>query len=332
MSSSSITINNIKQSTIISTQVFGISLFIIGVIGHTLSIYVFTRRIFRSNPCVCYFLASTLSGCVVVYINIPLKLLQVGYNIDVFTYSVAMCQSLTYILNSVRVLPSWFIALASIDRFLCSSSSVTLRGWSSMRIAYRAIPCTILFIGIAFIHVPFYNTILLPQRSCSIASVAYRSFFGIWNLVFWSWIPTICMLVFGLLTIRHIRQGSRRIVPQNTGNLRQRDQKKINRQLFQMLLIQSFVFGATTTILSIGNLYVSITSNLIVKNDIDKANDTLLVTIVNWIATIGPCTNFYLFVLSSQLFRGEVIKLFLWRRPTSTANTITASHIPQTRN
>ena len=107
------------------------------------------------------------------------------------------------------------------------------------------------------------------------------------------------MLVFSLLTVRHVRHGRRRIIPQNTGNHFQRNQREVDRQLIQMLLIQSFVFGSTTTVLSIGNLYISIIINLIVKTDLEKAKGNYLVTVLTWIATIGPCTRFYLFVLSS---------------------------------
>jgi hypothetical protein len=77
-----------------------------------------------------------------------------------------------------------------------------------------------------------------------------------------------------------------------------------------MLLIQSFAFGSTTTTLSIINLYVSITSTLIVKNDLEKAKDTYLESVAGWIAIAVPCLSFYLFTLSSKLFRHELMNLF----------------------
>ena len=62
---------------------------------------------------------------------------------------------------------------------------------------------------------PFCQTILLPQHVCAVVSSSYQTFYAFFNLIIWSWIPTPCMLIFGLLLIRHIRQGKRRVAPQN---------------------------------------------------------------------------------------------------------------------
>lgn len=117
----------------------------------------------------------------------------------------------------------------------------------------------------------------------------------------------ISMLIFGLLIIRNIRQGKMRIVPQNQ---LQRYQKKTDQQLIRMLLFQSFLFGLTTMAFSIGSLYVSITNTLKVKNSLEKIQDTLLTNTVNCISNISACLNFYIYTLSSQLFRRELINLF----------------------
>jgi hypothetical protein len=80
-------------------------MFIIGFVGHSLNICVFTRPTFRYNPCVRYLLASSISGYLIIFVLFD------------------------------RILPCWFIAFASVDRFLCSSSSTRLRAWSSIRIS-----------------------------------------------------------------------------------------------------------------------------------------------------------------------------------------------------
>ncbi|CAF1227478.1 unnamed protein product [Rotaria sp. Silwood1] len=316
-------INAMKQTISRFTQIWFFSLFIFGVIGHTLSIYVFTRRQFRSNPCTRYFLASTIFGCAVVYLTIPLRLLQTVYNVDVFIYSHLGCRILSYIFNCFRILPSWFIALASIDRFLCSSTIATLRRWSNIRIASRTILLTILLNGLIYSHMPFNYTIFVSPRSCAIATSSYQAFYSIWNLICFAWIPTICMLIFGLLTIRHVRQGKKRVAAQNTQNNGQRNQKKIDRQLIQMLIIQCLVYGSISTANSVFQLYVSITNSVMVKNDFEKVRDNSVLSVTNATTIFGPCMSFYLFALSSQLFRSELMNLF--RRKSLTpglSNTI----------
>ena len=176
-------------------------------------------------------------------------------------------------------------------------------------------------------HMPFYYTVLLPQQVCSVVSNSYQDFYAIWNLIFWSWIPTICMLVFGFLTVRHIRQGRRRVASQNQFRS---NQKKTDQQLIQMLLVQSFVFGSTTTALSIGQLYISITNNLMIKTNLEKVQANYLTNILNCVANIGPCMSFYLFTLSSQLFRRELINLFRWQQPIEPVNNKNVATIPRT--
>ncbi|CAF1207839.1 unnamed protein product [Adineta steineri] len=316
-------INGLQQSTILFSQVYCIFLLVFGTVGHLLSIYVFTRPALRSNPCIRYFLASAISGSINVCILVPIRMLQLGYGIDIFIYSLPVCQVLSYFLGWIRLVPVWFISMASIDRFLASSPSATLRGWSSIRITCRVIPVIVLFISLIYIHYPFNQIILLlPQPSCTFATSSYRAFFSIWNLIFWSWIPTILMLVSGLLTIRNIHKSKNRTVPQNIQNNIHENNKRMDRQLIRMLIIQCFVFSITTTILSIIQLYVSITNNLIVKDNYVKARDQFAVNIGNFIALFGPCMSFYFFTLSSKLFRRHLINGFRRQQPIqNTTNT-----------
>ncbi len=91
-------VSDVNRSMAIFVKIWSIGLFIFGTVGNALNIYVFTRPKFRSNPCIRYFLAMTLSGYAVVCLNVPLRLLQIDYNIDVFISSLPMCRFLSYIL------------------------------------------------------------------------------------------------------------------------------------------------------------------------------------------------------------------------------------------
>ncbi|CAF1544785.1 unnamed protein product [Adineta ricciae] len=299
----------ITHSMSLFYQYCSIIYLILGIAGHSLSIYVFTRGQLRRNPCARYFLAMSIAGYFVVCGNIPLRLLQISYGIDVFTVSLPLCRFLSYLLVCTRTLPSWFVALSCIDRFLCSSPSVKFRGWSSIRVASRVISLTVLVITIIYIHMPFYITITQPQNNCNIASASYSAFFSMWNLVFWSWIPSFSMLIFSVLAVRHVHQAKRRLVPANNPNEVQNLTKKIDRQLIRMTLVQSLVFGLTTTINSLVNLYYAQTSSA-TDDAIKRAIKSYVVNASTYIALIGPCLAFYLFTLSSQLFRQELLKLF----------------------
>jgi hypothetical protein len=90
-------IDSIKYFMATFAQIWSYLLIVLGTIGHSLNIYIFTRPILRPNPCVCYFLASTITGFSVIYITVLLRFLQLRYNIDAFAYSSTSCKILTFI-------------------------------------------------------------------------------------------------------------------------------------------------------------------------------------------------------------------------------------------
>ncbi|CAF1367154.1 unnamed protein product [Adineta steineri] len=177
-------ISALKYSQNLFIQVWCFTMFSFGTVGHILSIYVFTRRSLYSNPCAKYFLASAIAGLIVVYTLVPLRLLQYVYKIDAFASSDAMCRILSW------TLPSWFIVLACADRVLCSSSSATIRAWSNIRVVTRATPLTILIVGLAYVHIPFYSR-LNTASSCVGTSGTYATFVGIFNSFIFSMGPPV---------------------------------------------------------------------------------------------------------------------------------------------
>ena len=190
-------------------------------------------------------------------------------------------------------------------RFLCSSVSSTLRKWSDPRTATYVILLTIVVILLLYVHLPINYIISLPLVTCVAQPGRYQSFQSYWNLILWSWLPTCGMLIFGLLTIRNIRQGKQRVAPQMSQP--QAGAKKKDRQLIQMMCIQALGFGLTTNIYSFVSIYIA--SNP--TNDIvERARQTLLTNIFSLLALTGPCISFYLFTLSSGLFRRELRHLF----------------------
>jgi len=121
------------------------------------------------------------------------------------------------------------------------------------------------------------------------------------------------MVVFGLLTIRHIQQSARRIASQNNKNRRQKRTKFIDRQLIQIILIQSILFGLTSAAGAIGGMYNVLDDNSR-KNPLELAKQSLVGNVLSFVGLLGPCLSFYLCTLSSRLFRCELLNLFRLRR------------------
>lgn len=116
MSSTNTTVNaeiaKIRAGAAIVYQVWQWMLVALVVIGHTLNLYVLTRRTLRSNPCTRYFLASSISGLFVTLVNNPLRLLQIAFNLNAFETSNAACKALTYLVFCSR----WVECIGDLQR------------------------------------------------------------------------------------------------------------------------------------------------------------------------------------------------------------------------
>ena len=218
-----------------------------GTVGHLLSIYVFTHRSLRLNPCGIYFLAATITGLVNTCYSLPMRMIQSAFiDTDPGAYSVVFCKITWLLLNSMRYVKSnvirldtfwlkvdfkeccsylfitflfsyrglayWFIVLACADRYFRSCASANTRAWSSVRVARRTVPLTILIIVTAYSHVPmFFKIDIIPATQKPICYPpgppgTYRIILSYFNLIVLGLSPSFSMLILGLLTLRNIRR------------------------------------------------------------------------------------------------------------------------------
>lgn len=216
----------------------------------------------------------------------------------------------------------WLITLASADRYFCSSQSANKRAWSNLRVANRAISLTILLGLVAYIHVPiFFRIDIIPTTQKPICYPpgppgTYRIILSYFQLVYFGLAPSFCMLLFGTLTIRNIGRSKRRLVIPgiNGETVNNQNNRRNNRHMLQMLFIQVLVYCVTGLTFSVAMIYTSITANR-TKTIFEAAQENMINAVVGMLSNTGPCTSFYLFTLSSSLFRKELKDLFcFWKR------------------
>ncbi|CAF3714352.1 unnamed protein product [Adineta steineri] len=304
MSSSNATnLNEINTLNRISSQltIWGdVVFFIFGISGNLLNIYVFTQRSLRRNPCAMYFLSSTTACSIFYFVSMPFRILQYGFNIDPTYYLLGFCKTEYYITFPTRALASWFLVLACIDRFLRSSPNITYRQWSSFKVASYTIPITILLVFIGYIHIPIFYTINGIPPICAGQPGFYRIFLGFWHVIIYGSGPPFLMFVFSVLTIRHVKH--RRIAPSiNQVNQGERTLYK-EKGLLRMALVQCLCIGLTTTLFSISQLYVSITT-VYAKSNLQLAKENLFLVLGGLISTGGHGSTFYLYTATSRMFR-----------------------------
>ncbi|CAF1255851.1 unnamed protein product [Adineta ricciae] len=318
-------VNEIRRQLVVFVRCWSAILFTLGLVGHILNIYVFTRPILYSNSCGRYFFASTITGLLVVIEYLLIRALQLGYSIDLMSTSIVVCKILAFSFIPIRTLPSWFIALACLDRYLCSSTSTNLRQWCNTRNATRIIWIVVLFMGVINSHMFGFYTIIQAEQICDATPTSYVLFYGIWNLIIWTVIPIPCMIIFTLLTVRNIHRAKNRIGTDDTQNDRQHIQWKKERQLIRMTIGQAFLLGLPSAVNSITHLYIAPAGIIMANNDIEEATITNAYHIIGFVSLFGPSMSFYLFTLSSKLFRKQLILLFRCGLPEQTQSQLNRS-------
>ncbi len=229
--------------------------------------------------------------------------IYVEFHLKVFSFNRALC--------------SWLIVLACGDRYLCSSTSTSKRAWSSIRVANRLIPLTILLGLIAYIHVPiFFKIVLVPATQKPICYPlappgTYRIVLSFFNLIYFGLSPSFFMLMFGILTLRNIERSKRLLVVPSTNleTTTNQNNRKTNRQMLRMLFIQVLMYCVTGSAFSVGMIVTSINPSQ-PQDVFQLAQANMINAVVGMLSNNGPCLSFYLFTLSSGLFRKELKNLF----------------------
>lgn len=204
---------------------------------------------------------------------------------------------------------SWIerLCLTTI-RFLPSSPNPKFRRFSSLKIASHAILTTCIRVSIGYSHVLMVYSINsnLSWRS---RSNTYGTFLGIWHLLFYGMDPPSLMLRFSLLTIRHVRNLRKMpaVAKSNSTNISSKDN-----HLLRMAFIQCLVVGFTTSIYSGFQLYSSSTINER-KEHFELNNDSFFTLIFGTVSAIGHTATFFVFTVTSKLFRQQIYCHWQWR-------------------
>jgi uncharacterized membrane protein len=213
----------------------------------------------------------------VVFLILPVRILSNSYNINGANYNVSVCKIETYIFFVARVISIWLIVMACIDRYLHSSSNERIRRMSSLKSAKISTGIITIIVLILYFHMLVYYEIgnvtnqfgtITPQ--CNSQKGIYRTFLGLWHMVMSSLFPSFLMLLFGLLTLKNVRQH-RQLVRRaaETTAIRRTDT-----QLLRMLAAQVLVIIIATLPFCIDTLYTSFTSSF-TKTTLKIAQDNL---------------------------------------------------------
>jgi magnesium-transporting ATPase (P-type) len=281
-----------------------IALFILGTIGLVLNTFIFTRKTFRQNSCVHYFLASTIANYFVVFFILPSRVLSDGFNIDPGHYNLFYCKIRFYTYFTAKSLSSWFIVLACFDRKMSSSHDVHRRAFARPTISRWMIFTTTLIGLLFYAHVLIFYEIGENQQ-CDARAGVYRLFNDSVYLIGYSLAPPLLMLLFGIWTIANTRR-LRRIVPRFGRRITPLNHR--DHTLLFMLFLQVILITITVLPHAVQKLYSTLTLD-VPKDDFRKAADNVFIIVVRTISFFNHSCTFYILTLSGKMFRQELFKL-----------------------
>ncbi|CAF4036896.1 unnamed protein product [Rotaria sp. Silwood2] len=257
-----------------------------------------------------YFLASSISQFLTFNFALLTRMLQYGYTIQTVNTVVWFCKIRYYLFYIFVAIPRYLIILASIDRYLASSSDIQRRQWSTPKIAIRLIIGNVLFWCVIYIQIPIFYEI--HNGDCSFRKGVYGIFFCIYLLIESGIFPPLMMIIFGLLTLNNIRRSKRTIRPLPIVDIIQLSQFPVMSR--KDLLISKMLFNQICLwiILNMFNpcylLYRTITiyDN---KSSLRLTVELFLNNMSYYFIYLEFSLTFFVYTLSSPLFRREFKKL-----------------------
>ncbi|UJR34295.1 hypothetical protein I4U23_021699 [Adineta vaga] len=300
-------------------------LFVIGNIGNILNMIIFTRESLRTNACPIYFLLVSIFNLITINIGYFTRILPL-LNVPDPSRNIAWyCKGRAYITGLSLTLTRHFLCVIAIDRFLITSTRVSLRQLSSFKTAKWIILISCTSWAIFYIHTIFGYENTRGGTSCGRQAGFYSTFTTICTISIDAILPIVIMTTFTLLMLKHVHAMQLRqakavlfrkrnlIIPitninsiQNSRNQEENNHRRIEQQkenqLNRFSLIQIFIY----IIFNLPNA-VYVVYMLVATNDKKTADQIAIESFVSSFVSIMTfiyCTlNFYIYTLSSRTYR-----------------------------
>ena len=300
--------------------VAGILVYIFGLIGNTVNIYVFgvwcrpRRRIntvhqsshvnnghHTSNSSL-YLLVSSCANFLQIVYPVLTRIVFDGFQYPkTKDNQLGTCQLRFYVLHTSDIISLLCICMATLDRYLISSRNVRLRRLAPTRRRTKIVIFLIIFLAGSH-NIPigiYYQASALNE--CSISSEVYSFYYLCVIQIFLHGIFPVCFLsIFGGLTYKQLRTMQR---------INQRRNFNSEKQLSRMILLLCIAILLSSVPYSIQHIYFIVTG-VVPRHLVSYA------LLLYYMALISFFTNatlsFYIFFISTPNFRKQLKKLFYW--------------------
>ncbi|CAF3419209.1 unnamed protein product [Rotaria socialis] len=248
-----------------------IFIFLFGVVGNVLNIFVLSQRTFHSNSCAWIFLTASVVNLVSILSG--LITIMIGSWTTNPTNTIGwICKLRAHLVFSTRTMAPWLIVLATIDRWLLSSIDAIRRRKSTLKNAQRwaAVIITLSILLYAQMFYCYEANLTDAPLSCYDKTVICRYLTDLSFVSITVMIPVVLMILFGLLTIINARESQRRVQSLTRGNhvsgtnrssratagsSQRKPTRRTEQSLLRMLLVQVLALCILTIPLSLDRFY-----------------------------------------------------------------------------
>ena len=281
--------------------------YILGNIGNFFNLLVLSKKSWRKNVCVFYFIVCHIFD--LCYINSSM-LEDILYSRDIILYdsSVVLCKVYFYVAYLFTTLTPSILICASIDRLLISSQNVDTRLYSSRRLAYFSVGLSTSIWFVLFFHLLIKMNIQQISSSQFICfydlSDSYLRFVSYSTLIF-NCLFSLTMIVFCVIALKNVRQI--RTIPRDQRKQRRTMTKK-DFQLLRCLFVLDIVYIIFTFPLNIFTVYKVATIQQ-TRTSLEQAIYDFFDHLSEFLHHSPYCLSFYIFLLVSKAFRNEIKRM-----------------------
>ncbi|CAM4829184.1 unnamed protein product [Rotaria magnacalcarata] len=295
-----------------------LAIFIFGSLGNILNCLVLSQRKLRSHPCASIFLVSSFLSLICILIGVPPRILA-SWNLDPTNTINIACKLHAFIVFSTRTMAIWLIALATIDRWLISSTQVHRRQMSNIENVKRAIFIIVILSSISYSYMLYCYEANITDAplSCYGKTETCRLVTDLMYTFVTTAIPLIIMIIFGVLTVVNVRHMHSRVhvhytvasVARIPVTVRIAKLKTVDHKLLRMLIIQILLLVLLSIPQPIQELYITL-KPLGSGSEYENAVQVFLYNIELLIAFIANGIPFYVYTLAGgEIFRATFLDL-----------------------
>jgi hypothetical protein len=281
--------------------IVGLLIFVIGIAGNCLNVYVFTRPVYRQATAVRYLLSGSIASCIQLINTLFFRILSDGFHVIIGRGNTQYCQSRNSIAWIASLCAISYPCWASFDQFILTSRNPNIRlQWNSKRFVHRAIFATAIFWLI--IYLPLCITTQAFDTNCistnRIIGLVYA--YGFIPFGFFA-LPISLMVYFNTGIVKNLRDVPVAIV----SNVN----KRMVKQVHQMLVPQLVILIISGLPFVSQNLYATVTAYTVKSQD-RLAIENLIGHITRLLFYLNYISSFYIYMLTSSEFRRIVSRLF----------------------